>query len=244
MKYTYDLHVHSALSPCSEEEMTPNNIVNMALVNGLDLLAVTDHNTAGNLAAISLCAEGKPIIFIPGIEVETAEEVHVICLFGEVQDALSMGEILKSRRRTMKNRPEIFGRQLFLDHRDRLVGEEEQLLIFATDIPLEEVFHSVDERGGCAIFAHLDRIANSVCSLLGALPKDLETGVVEISNTAKGQKFLDRHQELKNKLVLYNSDGHSLKEMNRGEHTLDIPIPRQEMTTKKFVEWLRVKGKG
>lgn len=241
MKYTYDLHIHSALSPCGEEEMTPNNIVNMAVVNGLDIIAVTDHNSGGNLEAISRCAEGRPLIFIPGIEVETVEEVHILCLFGTVKDALDMGKVLDANRTYVKNHPEIFGRQLLLDHMDRIVGQVEELLIFSTGLTVGEVFRLVDKREGCAIFAHVDREANSVFPLLGDLPKDLPAGVIEITDTKRGREFLAHHRELEKKMLLRSSDSHRLEIMNRGEATLEIPIDRREMTPRRFVNWLRKK---
>ena len=80
MKYAVDLHIHSALSPCADKDMTPNNIVNMAVLKGLDAIAVTDHNSAANLESISKCAKKKGLVFIPGMEVETSEEIHIVCL--------------------------------------------------------------------------------------------------------------------------------------------------------------------
>lgn len=81
MKFAVDLHIHSALSPCGDEDMTPNNIVNMALIKGLDIIAVTDHNSAANLPAILEVGKKQGLMIVPGIEVQTKEEVHIICLF-------------------------------------------------------------------------------------------------------------------------------------------------------------------
>ena len=114
MKYTYDMHIHSALSPCAEEEMTPNNIVNMAVLNGLDIIAVTDHNSAGNLQAFKECSDWKGIVFVPGIEVESAEEVHIVCLFADVESACMMGDEVRKNLLPAENKPDIFGTQLFL----------------------------------------------------------------------------------------------------------------------------------
>ena len=114
MKYTYDMHIHSALSPCAEEEMTPNNIVNMAVLNGLDIIAVTDHNSAGNLQAFKECSDRKGIVFVPGIEVESAEEVHIVCLFADVESACMMGDEVRKNLLPAENKPDIFGTQLFL----------------------------------------------------------------------------------------------------------------------------------
>lgn len=92
MKYSYDLHIHSCLSPCGDMDMTPNNIVNMASLLGLDLIAVSDHNTALNLPAVFSVAKQVGLTVIPAIEANTAEEVHVLCLFPELEDALSCSD--------------------------------------------------------------------------------------------------------------------------------------------------------
>ena len=123
MKFSYDFHIHSALSPCAEEEMTPNNIVNMAVLNGLDLIAVTDHNAAGNLEAIEKCARRKNLVLVPGIEVESEEEVHVICLFPDVKSAMEMADMVKEHLPAIENREDILGTQYLFDEWDRIVGK-------------------------------------------------------------------------------------------------------------------------
>ena len=104
MKAYYDLHIHSALSPCGDEDMTPNNIVNMSLLKGLDVIAVTDHNSCGNVRAVMEVA-GDRLLVIPGLEVETAEEVHVLCYFPTLEQAEQLWEILKAHRLPVKNKP-------------------------------------------------------------------------------------------------------------------------------------------
>ena len=86
-QFAYDLHIHTCLSPCGDELMTPPNIANMAYIKGLDLIAVTDHNTALNAAAVMRAAEELPLEVIAGIEVTTAEEIHVVCLFPDAESA-------------------------------------------------------------------------------------------------------------------------------------------------------------
>ena len=137
MKYTYDMHIHSALSPCAEEEMTPNNIVNMAVLNGLDIIAVTDHNSAGNLQAFKECSDRKGIVFVPGIEVESAEEVHIVCLFADVESACMMGDEVRKNLLPAENKPDIFGTQLFFDSDDNVTGQEDQMLLFASGLRLQ-----------------------------------------------------------------------------------------------------------
>ncbi len=223
----YDLHIHSALSPCGDEDMTPNNIVNMALLKGLDVIAVTDHNSAANVQSIVKAAENK-LKVIPGIEVTTSEEVHVLCYFGSVEAAEDMGELLKKHLPPIKNRADIFGRQLLLDEQDNIIGEEESLLINAVGLDIYTVQRAAYERGGIFVPAHIDRSSYSITSNLGFLPPDLSVDGLEI--TAEGlEKYgvLYRGYE-----ILTSSDAHYLENISEQEHILEA----EGKITKKLLE--------
>lgn len=241
MKYRYDFHIHSALSPCAEEEMTPNNIVNMAVLAGLDLIAVTDHNSAGNLAAVSRCAREKPLVFLPGIEVESAEEVHVSCLFAEVADALKMGELVREHLLPVPNQEDIFGPQYLMDWKDQIVGKEKQLLLVSTDLTVEEIFAAARRLSGCAYFSHVDRDSYSVLSVLGTFPASLDTGVAEVTDSEEGRAFAARRKDLKDKALLYGTDSHRLASMSRGEHVIDIPVLKAQITARDVINWINEK---
>ena len=241
VNYTYDFHIHTALSPCAEEEMTPNNIVNMAVLNGLDLIAVTDHNSAKNLPAVFACAQTKPLVLVPGIEVESAEEVHISCLFPQVEAALEMGQLVEGHLLPMKNNKEVLGPQYLFDADDNIIGEEERMLLFATDLPAEEVFAAARSLGGCAWFSHVDRDSYSVLSVLGALPAGLVTGVVEATDSPYGRKFVSSRQDLKNKEVLYSSDCHRLKDMSRGTNVISLSEERNQLTAETVINWIKEK---
>ena len=125
----YDFHIHSCLSPCGDKDMTPNNIVNMAALLGLNAIAVSDHNTVGNVRACQEVAKDVGITVIPGMEVQTAEEVHILTLYPSIEAAEKVaGEVYK-KLPDIKNRPEIFGEQVFMDSGDNITGYEEKLLI-------------------------------------------------------------------------------------------------------------------
>lgn len=241
VNYTYDFHIHTALSPCAEEEMTPNNIVNMAVLNGLDLIAVTDHNSAKNLPAVFACTKGKPVVLVPGIEVESAEEVHISCFFPEVEAALDMGRLVERHLLPMKNKKEILGPQYIFNCDDEIIGEEEQMLLFSTDLPAEEVFRSARRLGGCAWFSHVDRDSYSVLSALGTLPAGLATGVVEATDSQYGREFVSSRKDLKNKEVLYSSDCHRLKDMSRGTNIISLPEDRNQLTAETVINWIKEK---
>ncbi|MBR5506810.1 MAG: PHP domain-containing protein, partial [Clostridia bacterium] len=156
MKLFYDLHIHSALSPCGDEDMTPNNIVNMAYIKGLDIIAITDHNSAGNARAVMEAGKGV-IKVVPGMEVTTSEEVHTLCLFPDIDSAEDMSKYVRSKMTGIKNQPEIFGRQLIMNSMDEIVGEEENLLVNAVDMDIYEVSAETKKRGGLFIPAHIDK---------------------------------------------------------------------------------------
>lgn len=242
MKYTYDMHIHSALSPCAEEEMTPNNIVNMAVLNGLDIIAVTDHNSAGNLQAFKECSDRKGIVFVPGIEVESAEEVHIVCLFADVESACMMGDEVRKNLLPAENKPDIFGTQLFFDSDDNVTGQEEQMLLFASAMTAEEVFEKAYGLGGCAYFAHVDRASYSVFSALGTFPEDIDTGVVEVSDTAAGRSFAAGSRQLTDKTLLFCTDSHRLETISRGENSIELPVEnRADITAADVISWVRKK---
>lgn len=226
MKAYYDLHIHSALSPCADDDMTPNNIVNMALIKGLDVIAVADHNTCGNVRAVTDAANGR-LLVVPAMEIETAEEVHVLSLFPTIESAEEMWNIVKSHRMNIKNRPDIFGHQLYMDSDDNITGEEEYLLVSAIGLGIDEVFKAVRELGGVPIPAHIDRSSCSVVSNLGFIPSELDVKTVEIT-----EKNLDVWSEKYNGCkIITNSDAHYLGDISE-------PIRYMEICNKNIEEIL------
>ena len=120
--YHYDLHIHSCLSPCGDNDMTPNNLVQMALLSGCDVIALTDHNTCRNAPAAMEAGARNGLLVIPGMELCTAEEAHVVCLFETLEGALEFDHYIYENMPHVKNRPEIFGEQRLLDGEDGPVG--------------------------------------------------------------------------------------------------------------------------
>lgn len=223
LKVSYDLHIHTSLSPCADNDMTPNNIVNMNILKGLDVIAVTDHNSCRNVQACITCANNTPLLVIPGMEVETAEEIHVICLFRDFDSALEMQELVYSRLPAIKNRENIFGEQLVLDAEDQLVAKEDRLLLTSTSITINEVFEKVNGKlKGLAIPAHIDRQANSVLASLGAIPEDIDIRCVEISNPDIEKCLTEKHPGLKNIRKVYSSDAHYLGNINERKNYIEV----------------------
>ena len=226
MTVYYDLHIHSCLSPCGDEDMTPNNIVNMSMLKGLDVIAVTDHNTCGNVRSVMEVA-GDNLLVIPGMEVTTSEEVHVLCYFPTIEQAEEMEKMLKENRMPIKNRAEIFGQQLYMDAEDEVVGQEEYLLVAATMLSIDEVVKKAVEIGGVAVPAHIDKPSYSLISNLGFMPEDLTVTAVEIS-PANREKW---EEEYSNYVIITDSDAHFLGDISERVYSMDI-------TDKKIDEFL------
>ena len=177
----YDLHIHSCLSPCGDDDMTPANIAGMAAVKGLDVIALTDHNSCKNCPAILKHGEEYGITVIPGMELTTAEEVHVVCLFPALDDAMAFDGYVYERLLPIKNREDIFGKQQIMDADDQVTGNVERLLIGATDISFDQVFGLVEAYRGIAYPAHIDKSTTSLLSNLGFVPPDSSFTCAEIS---------------------------------------------------------------
>jgi PHP family Zn ribbon phosphoesterase len=234
MKYAVDLHIHSALSPCADNDMTPNNIVNMAVLKGLDAIAVTDHNSSSNLESISTCAKKKGLVFIPGMEVETSEEIHIVCLMPDPESMSLFRDAVQKALPRIDNRPDIFGRQLILDENDNLVSEEPRMLLTATNLTTEEVFRLVKELNGVAVPAHVDRSSYSILSNLGFVPEELDIKYLEISRGCDSAGFRRMHPELDRYHLVRSSDAHYLGDILERESMLELDELSPEAIIRKL----------
>ena len=230
MRCFYDLHIHSCLSPCASEDMTPHSIAGMSYINGLDIIAVADHNSARNVRAVSRAAEGYGVLCVPAIEAESAENIHLLCLFESVEAAEDMGKMLKEHLPPIKNRPDIFGTQLIMNEHDEIQGEEDMLLINATDIAIEQMKREVEKRGGVCLPAHIDREKNGIVSVLGCVPKELCFGSAEVSRFTK--KGFAAPYGIKK---ITNSDAHMLTDISEKVNYMDI----EEKTISAVIKKLR-----
>ena len=210
-----DLHIHTALSPCADDEMTPCNIANMAFLKGLDVIAVTDHNACDNAAAV-MEAAGDRLLVIPGMEVQTEEEAHVLAYFRTLSDALSFSGSIRTHLPGIPNRPDIFGRQWILDAQDRTVGEREDMLLASVSLSLDETVALIHAHGGTAVPAHVDRDSYSVLSQLGFMPRHLPITAIEVSRGGINPLGDDWR-------VLTSSDAHRLGDILEREFWIDVP---------------------
>lgn len=218
----YDLHIHSCLSPCGDMDMTPNNILNMALLKELDLIALTDHNSCKNCPALMRAAEGSGLVVLPGMELTTSEEVHVVCLFPALGNAMDFDRYVHDRLPDLDNRPEIFGEQQLLGWQDEPAGVEKKLLINATTIEISALPALVRAYGGFCYPAHIDRSSNSVLSNLGFIPPECGFRTLEV---AKPEEFFanGKNQAYKEGYtVVTSSDAHYLENISEREHCIHL----------------------
>lgn len=217
-----DLHIHTALSPCSEYDMTPNNIVNMAILKELDFIAITDHNSAKNVEAVIDCAKATNLIVIPGMEVETLEEVHILCYFKKLENLMNFQNIIYNNSSDIKNRPEIFGEQLIFDNQDNIIDNEEKLLSTACSLSIQEVIEYVKNNDGAVIPAHIDRESFSILNTLGDIPKECNIKTIEISKMGDKEKLLKKYNFLSDFNTVTSSDAHRLGDILEREMYLEL----------------------
>ncbi len=205
----YDLHIHSCLSPCGDQDMTVNNIINMSLLKGLSLIALTDHNSCKNCPAFLEAAAGK-LWVIPGMELCTSEEIHVVCLFPGLEQAMAFDEYVSAHSPKIKNRPAIYGPQTILNSLDEIIGEEENLLITATDISFDKVPGLIRQFEGLAFPAHINKDSFSALAVLGFIPPESGYRVLEIANHDAFLNSEKNRKLIKGFKTLENSDAHYL----------------------------------
>lgn len=216
----YDLHLHSCLSPCGDEDMTPANIAGMAALNGLEVIALTDHNTARNCPAFLKWAAEYGLVGIPGMELCTAEEVHVVCLFPALEDAMAFDRYVYQHMMPVENKPDLFGRQLLMDEADQVAGEEPLLLISATTIPFDRVYDLAAEYHGIMIPAHLDKSTTSLLSNLGFVPPDSKFTCAELKDMSTLHRLRAANPYLEGCNIISSSDAHYLEHINQANYTI------------------------
>ncbi|MBE6934959.1 MAG: PHP domain-containing protein [Ruminococcaceae bacterium] len=239
-RYAYDLHIHSCLSPCADDDMTPANIAGMASLNGLQLLALTDHNSCGNCPAFMTACRQYGIVPVPGMELTTAEEIHMVCLFPDLESAMAFNQEVRAHLMPIRNKPEVFGNQFFVNEQDDVLGEEEILLISATDLPLEDAYQLVLRYGGAAYPAHIDRDSNGIIAILGSMPEEPLFSAVELRDGANREAYTEKYG-LSGRHFVCSSDSHNLWTIQEGEHTLELddePYSSAKVR-QSLIAWLR-----
>lgn len=202
--------------------MTPSNIVGMSVIKGLDVIAVTDHNSCKNCPAVLAAAEEYGILAIPGMEINTSEEVHAVCLFEELKAALEFDAYVYEKLIPFPNKEEIFGKQQIYDAADQVCGIVPNLLINATSISFEGLWELVRGYGGVMFPAHVDKTANSLIANLGFVPPDSRFVTAEVKDLGKLHKLKKENPYLEGCRIISNSDAHYLEHIHEPELTLTV----------------------
>jgi len=221
--FACDLHIHSCLSPCGDDAMTPNSIAGMAKLNGLQIAALTDHNTCGNDEAFFAACARYGVVPVAGMELTTSEDVHLLCLFRTLAEALACSAEVDAQRIKIRNRPEIFGRQTLIDSEDEPAGEEEHLLVNATNLSLEDAAALVRRYRGAAIPAHIDREANGLLAVLGGLPDQPDFPAVELRDESRFDELARTVPTLAGKRWIVSSDAHRLEDIADPGFVIALP---------------------
>ena len=235
MKIYTDFHIHTALSPCGDADMTPNNIVNMAIIKELDAIAITDHNSVENAAACMEVGKEHGLLVIPGMELQTREEVHVVCLFPDMESALAFQDYVYSKLLPLKNNEKLFGEQLVFDRDDEIVGHNDRLLLSSSDMTLRDAFNKVNELKGAFIPAHIDREAYGIINSLGFIPEDLPISTLEYKTEEGLKKLINSGIVSKNYNFIKSSDAHYLQDISERQNEMEI----DELNTIRIINKLK-----
>ena len=200
--------MHSCLSPCGDAEMTPANIVGFCALNGLDAIALTDHNIMLNVPAAVEAGKEYGITVIPGMELETVEEIHVVCLFPKLGMLEEFQKKVTGSYEQMPNKPDIFGNQVIMDADDNITGEYPYMLLSPTGISIDEAIPLVIGMGGIAYPAHVDRDSYSVLASFGAMPYGYPLNFAEMSYECDLDVFFAKFPFMKDYSLIHASDAH------------------------------------
>jgi hypothetical protein len=214
-EFRCDFHVHTCLSPCADLDMYPRAVVAMSLARRLDIVAICDHNASENAQYVIKCAEGTGLTVLPGMEITSSEEVHVLALFDNLE-TLNRLQDLVYRHLPGENDENVFGCQAIVNEHDEVEGLSERLLIGATTLPLQQIVSEIHGFGGLAIAAHIDRESFGIFGQLGFIPDDLALDALEISRRTGLAAARQRWPELARIAFIESSDSHVITDIGKG----------------------------
>jgi PHP family Zn ribbon phosphoesterase len=222
--YIAELHCHTVLSPCAEVEMIPPLIVQTAIERGINLLAITDHNASANIEAVQKAAHGTGLIVLPGMELQTREEVHLLCLFDTLEQSAAWQTIVDGRLPPLENDIEHFGEQFVVDETGEFIRRETRLLLTSVALSLEDAIERVSAIGGLAIPAHVNRPAFGLIANLGFVPVDVKIEALEISRHLNVVDAVKKFPQIKGYPLVQGGDAHRLDEF-LGANVFQIEAP-------------------
>jgi PHP family Zn ribbon phosphoesterase len=211
--YRAELHLHTVLSPCAAVEMIPPLIIQTAQDKKINLLAVTDHNSTANVQAVMQAAEGTGITILPGMELQTKEEIHSICLFDNLEQAAEFQKIVSNSLPNISNNAALFGEQFIVDASGDFIRREERLLLTSSSLSLKSAWEIVNHIGGLLIPAHVNRSIFGLLPVLGFVPQDIQLDALEITRHLTPTQARQQYPQLEQYALIQNGDAHQLEEI-------------------------------
>ena len=224
----YDLHIHSALSPCSDDLMTINNIFNMAYIKGLQLIAITDHNSLKQQYYLEKIIEhdilkGK-IDYAHGVELQSSEEIHLLAYFKKGSNLNVIQEWIDKHLIKVKNQSDYYGNQYIFNEFDEVIGIEDNLLISSLDLNVYQIVKKVHEFNGVVILAHVMAKRYGIYEVYHGIPDDLNYDGIEVESIKQLNELKQLCKHLKDDYVFFNSDAHNLESISEPINQIDRDI--------------------
>ena len=233
--FNCDLHVHTCLSPCAELDMHPMALVQQAIETKLDMIAICDHNSSANVQYVIKAAASSKLKILPGMEISTSEEVHLLAIFESLPKLTLMQNII-DQHIAGENDENIFGVQAIVNEIGEVEGIENKLLIGATDLSLDALTYHIHQFDGLAIAAHIDRESFSVLSQLGFIDDSADFDALEITPRTGFDQARIKYTELSKFSFIVSSDSHYIKDIGQGFTRMNLSeptFPELKMALKK-----------
>lgn len=193
--------------------MIPPLIIKTAVEKGINLIAITDHNSSANIGAVISAAKGTEVKIMAGMELQTKEEVHVLCLFDDLDQVLVFQKIIDAKLPDFPNDPEHFGEQFIIDETGDFIRNETRLLSTSADISIKSACEQVSELGGLFIPAHIDRDAYGLITVLGFVPPDIHPDALELSKHIHPKTIINKFPQIQNFPLIQSGDAHFLDDI-------------------------------
>jgi len=210
--FNCDLHIHTCLSPCADLDMHPQALVKKISEAKLDLVAICDHNSSENVQFVIKAAQGTALKILPGMEVTTSEEVHILAIFDSL-DTLSVFQNLVYQHLAGENDERRFGIQVIVNENGEVEGLNNKLLIGATDLSLDSLINDIHRLDGLAVAAHINRESFSILGQLGFIDEKIKFDALEITPAIGIKRAREKYRELHNFSFIVSSDAHFLKDI-------------------------------
>jgi PHP family Zn ribbon phosphoesterase len=233
-QFVADLHIHTCLSPCAELDMTPLRIIDAAIDRGLDIIAITDHNSAENAGIAINIGMKRGITVLPAMEVTSYEEAHVLAIFGSIDSAMKMQEVVYKNLPDGVNDERLQGYQLVVNAHDEIIRLNKRLLFGAVNLSVKDIVGTIHSMGGLAVASHIDKEIFSILSQLGFIPYDIEFDALEISYNTKKETAEALFREYKFIPWITSSDAHQLDDIGRRTTTFFLEEPSFDEIARAF----------